>query len=147
MSAPIPAFVAGLRKGLELATVVAIVDGEPRVRLHGRDEPLVARSLVPIGAAELTREVAVDFIEGDPERPLILGLLHSSPPRAQASEPVELEFDGHHVVVHASERLSLVCGKASITLDASGRVVIKGAQILTRASGSNRIRGASIQLN
>lgn len=146
MSAPAPPLLTA-RRGLEIATVVAIVDHQPRLRMAGSDELIAARSLIPIAPTDLGREVAVEFIAGDPSRPLILGLLHASTPRTDEREPVELVVDGHQVVVQASEQLSIRCGKASITLEANGRVVIKGAQILTQASGSNRIRGSSIQLN
>lgn len=147
MSAPAPTFSATARRGVELATLVAIIDHEPHLRVHGRDDLLIARTLVALGHADLSREVAIDFINGDPSRPLILGLVHSLRAPADQGEPVEITLDGHSVVVGAKQQLSLQCGKASITLDADGRVVIKGAQILTQASGSNRIRGASIQLN
>ncbi|PRQ05889.1 hypothetical protein ENSA5_00400 [Enhygromyxa salina] len=153
MSAPASSLIGRVRRGPELATIVAIVDHQPRVRLHDGEQLLVALSLVPIGPSEFGRDVALEFIAGDPTRPLILGLVESPTPSsptdepAEPAEPVELEVDGHRVIVHARQELSIRCGKASITLDANGRVVIKAVQILTQASGSHRIRVSSIQLN
>jgi hypothetical protein len=147
MSAPTVPLLHLATRSVELATFTALVDGEPRVRLQPGEELLVARSLVPLGQAELGRDVALAFIGGDRSRPLILGLLHAPETTVDAPQPIELELDGHQVVIQAATQLTLRCGKASITLDADGRIVIKGAQILTQASGSHRIRGSSIQLN
>jgi hypothetical protein len=41
----------------------------------------------------------------------------------------------------------LQVGKASITLTKDGRIVIRGADVLTRSSGSNRIKGGSVSIN
>jgi hypothetical protein len=146
MSAP-TALLHLAARSVELATLTALIDGEPHVRSAPGDNVLVARSLVPLGPDDLGREVAIAFIGGDRNRPIILGLLHAPEPLSESSEPIELELDGHQVAIQAATQLTLRCGKASITLDADGRIVIKGAQILTQASGSHRIRGSSIQLN
>ncbi len=37
--------------------------------------------------------------------------------------------------------------QGSIHLAANGRVTIRGTEILSRSAGSNRIQGASVQLN
>ena len=41
----------------------------------------------------------------------------------------------------------LRCGKASITLTRAGKVLIRGAYLLSRSSGVNRIKGGSVQIN
>ena len=46
-----------------------------------------------------------------------------------------------------SGKPTLVCGNSSVTLYSDGRVIVKGAELLTRATGTNRIRGASVQIN
>jgi hypothetical protein len=147
MSAPTTPLLHLAARSVELATLTALIDCEPRVRMSTGEDLFVARSLVPLSATDLGREVAVAFIGGDRNRPLILGVVHASELPADSPKPIELQVDGHQVVIQAATQLTLQCGKASITLDANGRIVIKGAQILTQASGSNRIRGSSIQLN
>ncbi len=62
-------------------------------------------------------------------------------------EPVEVETDGRKVVVSAQRELVLRCGSASITLTAAGKILIRGAYVLTRSSGVNRIQGGSVQIN
>lgn len=86
------------------------------------------------------RQVLLQFERGDPERPLVIGLLQ--PPLAQA------RLDGGATLtLRADRRLELVCGKASIVLTADGKVVVKGAHLVSRSSGPNKIRGASVDIN
>ena len=49
--------------------------------------------------------------------------------------------------IDADEELTLQCGKSSITLTRSGKVIVRGTKIVSRASGENKIRGAQISLN
>ena len=37
--------------------------------------------------------------------------------------------------------------KASITLTSAGKILLRGAYILNRSSGVNRIKGGSVQIN
>ncbi len=47
----------------------------------------------------------------------------------------------------ADERLELRCGKATILMERDGRITIRGSHITSHASGAQRIRGGSINLN
>ena len=47
----------------------------------------------------------------------------------------------------AEREIVLKCGKASITLTRAGKVIIRGAYVLSRSSGVNRIVGGSVQIN
>jgi hypothetical protein len=60
---------------------------------------------------------------------------------------VEARVDGHRVVLDAEQEIVLRCGKASITLTRAGKVLIRGAYLLSRSSGVNRIKGGSVQIN
>ena len=60
---------------------------------------------------------------------------------------VAVDADGQRLIVNAKEQLVLRCGKASITLTQSGKVLIDGTYVLNRSSGVNRIKGGSVQLN
>jgi len=55
--------------------------------------------------------------------------------------------DGAVLTLRAVRRIELVCGKASIVLCADGKVVLKGANLISRSSGPNKIRGASVDIN
>ena len=46
-----------------------------------------------------------------------------------------------------SSEIELRCGKASLILTRAGKVLIRGAYLLSRSSGVNRIKGGSVQIN
>jgi len=47
----------------------------------------------------------------------------------------------------ADEGLVIECGKSSIILTKEGKVQIKGKELLSRASGMNKIKGAGVNIN
>jgi hypothetical protein len=59
----------------------------------------------------------------------------------------EVVVDGKRVQIEGSEEIVLRCGKASITLRSNGRLIIRGAYVETRASGTNRIKGGAVLIN
>jgi uncharacterized protein (DUF2345 family) len=61
--------------------------------------------------------------------------------------PLQAVIDGRIVSIVAKERIRLVCGKSSLTMEADGTIDITGVHIENRASGQNKIKGASIALN
>ena len=111
-------------------------------------DPMVARSTVPITQADVGREVLVTFEAGETRSPFIVGLLweQGQNPPAQA-EPIEAKVDGEQVVIEGKKEIVLKCGKASIRLTRAGKVLIRGAYVLSRSSGVNRIKGGSVQVN
>jgi hypothetical protein len=123
--------------------------GEPLVdhAENPTESPLVARSTVALTDADVGREAALMFEGGNPEKPLLMGLIHTPERRVTvAGEPVT-EREGERLVFSAKEEIVLQCGKASITLTRAGKVLIRGAYLLTRSSGVNRIQGGSVQIN
>lgn len=116
----------------------------------------VASAACSLGDLTPGAPVAVVFIDGDPERPLIIGAV-SFPPAGflpwempgsdTEPAPVDVELSGEELHLSAEKKLTLTCGKASITLTESGKVIIRGTHLLSRASGANRIQGGSIELN
>lgn len=71
-----------------------------------------------------------------------MGLLQSVEQRA-----VAVADDVERLVLSASKEVVLKCGAASITLTQAGKVLIRGADVVSRSSGSNRIKGASVEIN
>jgi hypothetical protein len=149
-SARIDGIVVGVLAGLD-------ADGQPLVDFspNPRGEPLPARSTVAVDEATVGRDVALMFEGGDPGKPIMIGVIHRPEPppvhdeasSAGPMSPVEVEADGEKVVVSAQRELVLRCGKASITLTSAGKILIRGAYVLTRSSGVNRIQGGSVQIN
>jgi hypothetical protein len=128
-------------------------NGEPRVDYEGnRAGPLAARTIVeiPPSLPGEKRPALLIFDSNDPRQPVILGLLRRSvSPDIEARLPGRpvAEVDGRRLVLEGTDEVVLRCGKASITLRRNGRVVIRGAQIETRAAGANKVRGGSVQIN
>ena len=51
-------------------------------------------------------------------------------------------------VPHAADRdLTLVCGKAKLTLRFDGRIELNGTNILSASRGPHRIKGATVAIN
>jgi hypothetical protein len=125
--------------------------------------PLAARSLVTLDAPAISeavasrRPVVVLFEDGDPRRPIVVGIFPADPgatlfgallsPRKESSKPPEARVDGTRVVLEGKEEVVLKCGDASITLRRDGKVMLRGVYVETNATGLNRIKGASVKIN
>jgi uncharacterized protein (DUF2345 family) len=55
--------------------------------------------------------------------------------------------DSERIELTAEKEIVLRCGNASLTLTRAGKILIRGAYVLTRSSGVNRIQGGSVQIN
>ncbi len=132
--------------------------------------PRVARCLTgltgPVGVPSLPADAPLGtpvlVLAGQPgEAPIILGVIADSLPAPAPLEAAPSAIladlhpgqvssataDGQRLVFEAGRELVLKCGKGSITLHASGRVVIKGTELVSRAQGANKIRGATVSIN
>ncbi|MFT3766881.1 MAG: DUF6484 domain-containing protein [Minicystis sp.] len=117
--------------------------GAPLVAFAAAPAPIAARAATAIGEGDVGREAALLFEGGDPAKPIVMGLLHAPRPVA----PLAVESDGERVVLSAEKEITLRCGEASITLTRAGKVLIRGAYVLTRAEGLNRIQGGAVEIN
>ncbi len=108
---------------------------------------LEARSTTSLTADDIGCEVALLFEGGNPERPLIIGRIQHPDDTYQNDNPISAELDGERIVLAAKKEIVLQCGKASITLTKAGKILIRGAYLLNRSSGVNRIKGGSVQIN
>jgi hypothetical protein len=123
--------------------------GEPLVAFPGNPEEtaLQARSTAQLADADIGREVALLFEGGDPRSPLVIGLVQHPARNRSAPEAVHADIDDERILLRADREIVLKCGKASITLTREGKVLIRGAYLLSRSSGVNRIKGGSVQVN
>ena len=64
-----------------------------------------------------------------------------------AFDVLPIDVDGERLVFTAKKEIVLRCGKASITLTRAGKILIRGAYLLSRSSGVNRIKGGSVKIN
>jgi hypothetical protein len=141
-------------------------EGHPLVIFPGNpsESPVVARTVAACKNSDVGREVALLFEDGDPAKPLLVGLIQEplnlisseAIPRSGAQDlnldtKVEenpyIELDGERIELKAKQEITLKCGRASITLTKAGKVLIRGAYLLNRSSGVNRIKGGSVQIN
>jgi hypothetical protein len=109
-----------------------------------------ARSTVRVRPSDTGRQVAIAFERGDAERPVVIGLIQphahrQTPSRADA--PGDVEVDGERLVISAQKEIVIRCGKATIILTRAGKILIRGAYLLNRSSGVNRIKGGSVRIN
>ena len=75
-----------------------------------------------------------------------LTIIHK-PGAPTASFNVEQRVLTLPVITDASQEVLLRCGKSSIELCRDGKILIRGSHVVTRSSGPNKIKGASISLN
>ena len=59
----------------------------------------------------------------------------------------ELDDTQEELTITLNKRLRIICGKSLILIEPDGSITIKGDYLESRATGQNRIRGASISLN
>jgi hypothetical protein len=110
---------------------------------------LEGRTTLDLHSAHIGRDVVLMFEQGDPLRPIVVGCLRQPDVSSMPHLPghVEVDADGERLVVSAKNQMVLRCGKASITMTKSGKVLIEGAYVSSRSTGVNRVKGGSVQLN
>lgn len=131
------------RLGSHAVAVVRLErDGTPVVEVDG--QPVRAQATVEVRQHDVGRRAMVTFLDGDPSQPVITGLfVEPHAPRRRR----HLKIRADELDLQAASKITLECGKASITLHRDGKVVVRGTHVLSRASGVNRIRGGSVELN
>ena len=105
---------------------------------HG---PLQARTLqeeVFCGA-----KVLLAFEMSAPGRPIILGIVHD---RARVQGRT-IHFEADRIVLTANNELSLQCGESSIEARSSGVIHVKGKDVVSHATRTNKVRGATVRIN
>lgn len=147
--------VENFGQGVVIGVLIGLNENsEPLVAFPGNptESGIVARATCALTMTDVGRDVALLFEGGDPLLPLVIGPIHrsESPARDETTEdktPAEVTLDGERVYLSAKRELVLRCGKASVTLTQAGKILIRGAYLLNRSSGVNRIKGGSVQIN
>ncbi|MBP9064071.1 MAG: hypothetical protein KBF81_09925 [Aquabacterium sp.] len=146
----------GSGTGVVVGTWVSVdASGVPWVDFPGNpsNEAVPARLIGAVCPAEEgeTLTVALVFEGNDRSRPLVLGPVHERAPPATPvlASPVDKQVivDGQMITLQAETELLLRCGNASILLRRDGKLVIKGTEVVSRASGAHKIRGGQVNIN
>jgi hypothetical protein len=148
-----PVIAARKISGVVVGVVIGFADEgrTPLVLFAGQpgNAGVRARAAVDLHGAHIGAQVVLMFEGGEPDQPIVLGWLRNDSSRRLPERPgeVEVEADGERLIVSAREQLVLRCGRASITLTRSGKVLIRGAYVSSHSTGVNRVKGGSVQLN
>ena len=83
------------------------------------------------------------------QRGCVLGAIGPYRPTSSQSneDNPQLIADKTTIELTADTKLVLKCGEGSISIGQDGTIIIKGARILSRSKGVNKIKGASVQIN
>lgn len=126
---------------LDEQPLVADVPGLPQ-------EVVRARTTVPLRGEHIGSTVVVVFDQGDLRRPIVVGVLQAHRAAAPADgRLVAVQADDDRIELSAEREIVLRCGDASITLTRGGKVLIRGKYVLSHSAGSNRIKGAVVDIN
>lgn len=122
---------------------------QPLVAFPGnpRSDGAIAKSTIQFSTQDVGFEVALLFENGDPLLPMVIGRIQNPEHKAKESPRVTADVDGERLILKADREIVLKCGKASITLTRSGKIILRGNYLLSRSSGVNRIKGGSVQIN
>jgi hypothetical protein len=152
--------VAGLSaSGLCVGRLVGITTcGELLVDYPGNSgAPQRARSIIVLDvaeAADFEQLPVLLFLDSrNSDAPIILGLIGDTV-RTKPLEAVSLSHpgrevfvDGKAIQVDADREIVLRCGASSLTLRRDGKIILKGKEIISRASEANKIKGAVVKIN
>ncbi|MGZ8942695.1 MAG: DUF6484 domain-containing protein [Methylobacter sp.] len=135
--------------GVTIGRLVGFQDGWPLVHYSGcpNDEGLPAQSIVVLSPDNIGKSILLAFEGANPERPIVIGLMIEPETNKAGMMPVDLKLDDERILLTAEREIVLRCGESSITLTRAGKVLIKGAYVLSRSSGYNKIKGAAVDIN
>jgi hypothetical protein len=133
-------------------------DGVAMVVLRGEERRREALSLLRFPSADAASDAilgrTVLVLVNEAGLPVILGVVSQrlwETREVQAELPVgearSIQVDKKLVHLEATEEIRLTCGKSSLVMRRDGTVVVRGVTITTRATQSNKIRGATVSIN
>jgi hypothetical protein len=153
---------AASSNSIKMGKVVGISEGgSVLVRVHGKGtKPVVAQAAFSVASRQeaeslIGTSVVLACFESEGVRPVIIGVARDAVwtpgVRVANSEnnpkPTHVVVDGKYIVIDGKEEISFRCGKSSIVMTRDGKIIIKGAHLVTRSSGANKVKGASVLIN
>lgn len=155
------------------AELICIGDGEESassgasrglIVINGQvDHTLSALTTIDLGSVvALPAKVLVVFEQGDIEKPIITGVIQQpingdgvgvdgqvqpSPEDQAIRSTRKLTVGGKTLHIGADQDILIECGKSSIRMTRLGKIILKGTDIVSRATRNNKIKGSSINLN
>jgi len=113
--------------------------------------PILARSILQVSPEQepidSNSPVLLVFERGDPALPIIVGFVRDELMALRTKRPQAAPVGAQKVTLDAKSEILLRCGKSSILLRKDGKIVVKGAHIVSRSSGPHKIKGASVNIN
>lgn len=132
--------------GVTLGEITGVTaDGQPLVRCgqrRARQALACTTTVAPDWRTCTGKRVLVAFVDGDTDRPVVLGMLDA--PTAMPSAPAAVP---RTLRISAGEELTIECGKSKIWLRADGRIEIRGEHVISRSRGPNKVKGGSVHIN
>ena len=143
------AYITGTNKKGDVLVAIKEEDAKPARLVSGLDRNELIKD------EYVGREVLVVFPEGNTDIPVIIALMENPIDQLvsleieddEKKQEKDFKIDGKQVTIEAENEIVMKCGKASILLRNDGKIIIKGTHLLSRSSGPNRIKGASVGIN
>lgn len=109
----------------------------------------VTSSTTDINISHNNAQVLTIFDGGNPAKPVVTGVIKQIKPETGLKQNLSVRNSENNETLRfeADQEIVFKCGKSSITLTRAGKVLIRGAYLLSRSSGANRIKGGSVHLN
>ena len=150
---------------IAIGTVQEIsADGIARVLVDGDSEARCAHSVLSFESEGAARAALSDrrvlVVTRQASTPVIVGVVREQlwksgnqdesdeiEARLPGDSAVSLKADERRIDLSADTEIRLTCGKSVLVLRRDGTVIIRGVKVVSRASQSNKIRGASVNIN
>ncbi|MEQ1829363.1 MAG: hypothetical protein ABL921_25590 [Pirellula sp.] len=129
-------------RGLAICKVIGVERGLPLLTFEYEGTSHCFRAIAIVGSVdeiEVGKLVCAAFDQNQCDRPLVLGVLS-----CDVAKNLSLP---NGTVISDDDQITIKCGKASINLKSDGTVAIRGTNVASRASQTNRIRGGNVQIN
>jgi len=130
--------------GMVTARIVAFQGTLPQLLMEISGELRYSTAIAVTGEIDAAKDigatVCVSFDRSNPHRPIVLGKLQTG-----LNDRVSKVAD--RIEITSETEIVLRCGKSSIHLRSDGTVAIRGTNVASRASETNRIRGGNVQIN
>ena len=142
--------------GVRIGKIASIIKQTGQIFVDYRDncfDPLRARSIIDIVLEHVNKKVLLAFEDNDPKLPIIIGLIRDNAVdnakkiTVMKDDVEDILIDRKKMMFNAEKEIELRCGKSSLIMKKDGRIVIKGIQLVSRASGVNKIKGAAVRIN